>query len=453
MAEIVVMPKLGFNMEEGKLVRWHKKEGDPIKKGEVFFEIITDKTTIEIEAAVDGVVRKILAQEGEKVPVTLPVAIIAGEDEDITECLREAEAMLGRQAESGSGAPETVAPAPAPGAPAGNSARFTPRALKFMAEHDIDPAGVNVKGTGYDGGVTERDIMKHLDQIRGARATPVARKLAADAGVDLKGVAGTGSGGKIMKADVQRAMEQKAGLPKEAAAAAGPKEILEVIPYDGMRKIIGDRLSHSKFTAPHVYFSTSVDVSGLYSLREQIQNAVDTRVSLNDMIIAAAARALVKHPMLNSSLEGDQIVVYRSVNIGVAVGLDNGLIVPVIRDAQNKKLSRIAGEARELTARARSNKLLPDDYSGGTFTISNLGMFGVENFTAIINPPETGILAVSSVRKTPVVISRDGEDVIEIRPLMNMTLSVDHRIIDGLAATRFLNEIKDLLENPVKILV
>jgi len=458
MAEIVIMPKLGFNMEEGKLVKWHKKEGDSIKKGDTFFEITTDKTNIEIESTADGVVRKLLVQEGETVPVTLPVAIIGGADEDITEILQEAEAKLGRKTEEAGPEPEKEqgseadAAAPAP-EKTETTLKLTPRARKLVAEQNLNLAEMDIKGTGFEGGITERDILRHIQSGK-VKATPVAQKLAAAEGVDLSKVSGTGVNQKIMKADVQRSIEEKgAGQPLYASREMPFKELLETIPYEGMRKIIGDRLSHSKFTTPHLYFTISVDVSQLYKLREQIRKLIETKVSLNDMIIGGTARALVKNPMLNSSLENDKIVLYKSVNIGVAVALENGLVVPVVRNAHEKKLSEIASTTRELIAKARANKLIPYEYNGGTFTISNLGMYGIENFTAIINPPETAILAVSSVKKTPVIVSRGGEDTIEIRPIMKMTLSVDHRIIDGAVAAKFLNDLKDLLENPMKFLI
>jgi len=455
-AEIVIMPKLGFNMEEGKLVKWHKKEGDLIQKGETFFEITTDKTNIEIESTADGVVKKLLVQEGETVPVTAPVAIIGRADEDITELLREIGAEPGGKTGEAGQPPEKGlhseicaagrAPEKAEDAPL----KLTPRARKLAADQNLKLSELDIKGTGLEGGISERDILRHLDRIK---ATPVAQKLAAAEGIDLEKVSGTGANRKIMKADVQRAVAEKTEQPLYASKAMPEKEVLDTIPYEGMRKIIGDRLSHSKFTAPHVYFSTPVDVSRLYALRDQITKLIETKVSLNDMIIAGAARALVKNPMLNSSLENGRIVLYKSVNIGVAVALENGLIVPVIKNAHEKKLSEIAQTTRELAAKARAGKLIPCEYNGGTFTVSNLGMYGIEDFTAVINPPEAAILAVSSVRKTPVVISRDGREEIEIRPLMKLTLSVDHRIIDGAVAAKFLNDLKDLLENPMKFLI
>ncbi len=453
MAETVIMPKLGFNMTEGKLVKWHKKEGEPVNRGDTFFEITTDKTNIEIEATAEGLVRKILVEEGEVVPVTLTVAIVGTEHEDITQLVSEALAKLGKPADD-----DTHEPAMAHEVIAAekktqgeNFLKITPRAQRLILEKNLNLSEMQVKGTGFEGGITEKDILHILNEQSKQKITPVANKLAALKGIDINTVTGSGINQKIMKADIQRSLEVEQAIVTPQASS--PKEVREVIPYTGMRKVIGDRLSHSKFTSPHVYFSTSVDLSNLNRLKEEIKNTIENKVSLNDFILAGVTAALGKHPMLNASLEDDKIVVYKSINIGVAVGIENGLIVPVVKNAQDKKLSQIAEVTSSLIAKARAGKLIPDDYSGGTFTISNLGMYDIENFTAIINPPETAILAVSAAKKTPMVISDNGQDQIAIRPVMKITLSVDHRIIDGIAAAKFLRELKDLLENPIKMLV
>ncbi len=449
MAELVIMPKLGFNMEVGTLVKWHKQEGQMVKKGETLFEITTDKASIEIEATVEGIVRKLLVREGETVPVTTAIAIIGLADEDISRLLQEAspEAVAGVVKEKRLYVEGRRSANPA--GEIGGIVKITPRARKLLAERNMDLSEMNLQGTGSEGGITARDVLRDLGRLR---ATPVAAKMAAARGIDLCGVSGTGVRQKIMKADVQKAIAEKGQLQHALPEYPG-KKILETRPYEGIRKIIGERLSQSKFTAPHIYFSTSVDVSELYRLRDEVSRLIQMKVSLNDMIIAAAAGALVKNPAVNSSLENDTIVVYESVNIGVAVALEQGLIVPVIKDAQEKKLSGIARAARELVGRARAGKLFPDEYNGGTFTVSNLGMYGIEDFTAVINPPEAAILAVASVKKTPVVMSADGREGVEIRPIMKMTLSVDHRIIDGAVAARFLKDVKDFLECPMKFLI
>lgn len=447
MAEAVIMPKLGFNMSEGQVVKWHKQEGETVAKGDTLFEIMTDKTSIEIEATVSGVLRQVFVGEGEKVPVTVTVAIIGSVEEDISGLVQIANEQLGRDKAAFPESKEAVAA----------SMKLTPRALRLAAEKGLDVSTLNLKGTGYQGGITERDLLRYLESRKEPKVTPVARNLAQVAGVDLKQVQGSGTQEKIRKADVERLLDTR--TPKRTSAEDSPmsnqnvKEILKSIPYTGMRKVIGDRLSESKFTAPHVYFTTSVDVSALQGLWQEIKENTDVKISLNSMLLAAIGRTLEKHFLLNASLINGEIVLYRSINLGVAVAVDGGLIVPVIKNVQAKKLTDIASASNELIAKARNNQLLPDDYSGGTFTVSNLGMYGIEQFTAIINPPEAAILAVSAIKKTPVVSTEDGEDKIVVRPLLKFTLSVDHRIIDGAVAAQFLNDLKELLQNPIKILI
>ncbi len=443
MAEVIIMPKLGFNMDEGQLVKWCKQVGEQVSKGEVLFEINTDKTTMPVEATSDGVLLKVLLAEGEFAPVFTPIAVVgqAGEDADAAlaaaggEAPAPSAAAAPTVADAVTGAtPETSAPAAAP-----SDLKLTPKARKLIQEEGLDPASLaGITGTGFRGGITARDI----------KASPLARKLAARDGVDLAAVQGTGPGGKIMKADV-------------AAAAAAPastgteeKKILSSSPYKGVRKIIGDRLAHSKFTAPHLYFTDSIDTTRLTAFRKQINESGDVKVAVSDLLVKAASRALTEHPAINASLVDDQIVLYKSANVGMAVAGDNGLIVPVIKNAQDKSLSTIARESRDLVERAKAGRLLPEEFSDGTFSISNLGMFGIENFTAIINPPEAAILSISSVRKKAVVLTdENGEDQIVIRPMMNVQLTVDHRLIDGLMAAQFLKYFKELLENPLRILM
>ncbi|MDR1489013.1 MAG: 2-oxo acid dehydrogenase subunit E2 [Desulfovibrio sp.] len=442
MAEIIIMPKLGFNMDEGQLVKWHKKAGDAVVKGEVLFEINTDKTAMPVESTMDGIVLKILLQEGDFAPVFTPIAVIgqAGEDPD---------AILAQAGEASSAASEkgVLSPVSAPSSPATVAAslknaelRLTPKARKLVRDEGIDQTSLaGIQGSGFRGGITAADI----------KASPLARKTAARDGIDLASVRGSGAGGKIMRTDLPAAPGHAPVPPPDAAE----KAVASSIPYKGVRRIIGDRLAGSKFTAPHVYFSDSVDTTRLSALRARIKEAGDT-ASVSDLLILAAGRALRRYPDLNASLEGERIVVYRSVNIGLAVAGSNGLVVPVLKNVQGKSLSDIAGETRDLVERAKSGHLAPEEYSGGTFTISNLGPFGIENFTAIVNPPESAILAVSAVRKKAVVVGdEDGNEVIVARPIMNIQLSVDHRIVDGLLAANFVKYFKELLENPIRILL
>lgn len=446
MAEFIIMPKLGFNMDEGELVRWVKAEGDTVKKGDVVFEIQTDKTVMEVESSQDGVLLKVLVEEGRTVPVILPVGIIGVAGEDVAAMVAEAAVKLahsgtGGGAEAAAIVEETAAPVEVPSAAVSGNLKLTPRARKYAGEQGLDLSEVSMTGTGFQNGITQKDLEA---QVKAGKITPLAKKMAQAAQVDISGISGSGIGGKIVKEDILAA--------KQSAAAGGMDdiEILHVIDYKGMRKVIGDRLSESKFTAPHLYFTTSVDVSELIKFRDMINKSQSQKVSFNDFVIVAAANALQKYPEINCSLRGDKIVQFKDVNIGMAVGMENGLIVPVVKKAQNKKLTAIAAETAILAEKARSGKLLAQEYQGGTFTVSNLGMFGIENFTAIINPPEAAILSVSAMQKTPVV---NGENEVVVRTVMKMTVSVDHRLIDGMKATRFLNEIKALLEQPLTILI
>lgn len=446
MAEVICMPKLGFNMDEGQLVRWCKAVGEEVKKGEVLFEINTDKTTMPVEATGDGVLLKTMLGENEYADVFTPIAVVGAAGEDADAAL----AAYGEGAEGGS-APATPAEeenaalvaTAAEAAPAVDvkDLKLTPKAKKLVKDEGIDPASLkDIKGTGFRGGITAKDI----------KASPLARKLAEKSGVDLATVAGTGINGKIMKADVEKAAS---AAPAAAPAENPDKKILSSVPYKGVRKIIGDKLAESKFTAPHLYFTDAVDTTNMTAFRKQMNEVSDRKITVSDILVYAASKALQKFPGINSSLVDGNIVTYKSTNIGVAVAGDNGLIVPVIKNVQEKTLTAISEENRDLVDRAKEGHLKPEEYSGGTFSISNLGMFGIGNFTAIINPPEAAILSISSVRKTPVVIKEDGEDKIVIRPMMNIQLSVDHRLIDGLLASQFVEYMKELLENPLKILL
>lgn len=502
MAEIIIMPKLGFNMSEGKLVKWYKKEGDPVKKGEPVFAIETDKTSIDIEATTDGIFRKRFIEEGDAVAVTLPIAVIAGAEENIDAAVQEINQKLGRVEEgaaaaasqSGAGLAAVVSAASSNQGgtgTAGTSAaigtlvaaadsedivkgirKITPRARRVAAEQGVDLAKLPLTGTGYQGGVCEKDILEFIasDQVR---ISPVARKMAQEQGLDPAELQGTGINGKILKRDVAQgasiategtasaaadtaSMRTSAGSlqEKDAMVTEDGKEIKEIVPYAGVRKIIGERLAQSKFTAPHLYFTQKVDLEKLLDLRTQINAAQEKKTSVTDYIAKAVIKCLQKYPDMNESLLGDKIVKYQSVNLGIAVAAPGGLIVPVIKNANHKSVVELSKEAGVLFEKARNGKLRPDEYTGGTFTISNLGMFGIENFTAIINPPEVGILAVSATKDEAVVVKDGaGNKSIEIRPLMNINLTVDHRVIDGLLAAQFVTEIKRLLENPIELMI
>ena len=425
MAKIVIMPKLGYTQDEGELILWYKAEGETVKKGEPFFEVQTDKTVICVDATEDGTILKLLAEPGTVMPVFTPIAVIGRPGEDPEEVLKSEKTDGGAvtQAEKNGADEEPV--------------RMTPRARRFAAEQGLDLKEIaGIKGTGYEGGITERDI----------KASPLARKMAPDLGIDLRTVQGTGAQGKIRKADILR-----------AASAAGEKpglRVAEEIPYRGIRRVIGERMSQSKREVPHAYFSDAADTGKLTALRSLINEKGEYRISLSDLLIVAVGKALQKYPLMNVSLQGDRIIRYESVNIGTAVAGEAGLIVPVVKNVQEKTLRQIAAETRELFSRAQRGRLRPEEYSDGTFTVSNLGMTGIEDFCAIVNPPEAGILAVSAIRKKPVVVTgEDGDDRIEIRPMMKIRLSVDHRVVDGMLAAQFAYEIKRLLEEPMLLLL
>lgn len=474
MAEIIIMPKLGFNMNEGKLVQWYKSEGEEITKGEPLFSVETDKTNMDIEATSDGVVKKLLIEEGDQIPVTLPIAVIGSADEDVSAAVADAKAQLaagGADVSDAGEAPEAVEKAEAPAetktpaaAPktADGVIKITPRARRVAAENDLAVEDLAIEGTGWQGGICEKDILEYLASNK-VKATPVAAAMAKAEGIDLADVRGTGVNGKVMKEDVEKviaaAKKAVAAAEDQAHAGAGEitpdgKEIGEKVPYAGVRKVIGDRLAESKFTAPHLYFTQKVNMEDVLALRKKVNEVQDKKTSVTDFIAKAVIMTLKKYPEMNSSLVGETIERYKSINLGIAVASPTGLIVPNIKNSQDMSVVEISKASTPLFDKARAGKLAVDEYAGGTFTISNLGMFGIENFTAIINPPEVGILSISSTKDEPFVVTKeDGTKEIQIKPMMNIQLTVDHRIIDGLLAAQFVTNVKNLLENPISLMV
>ncbi len=459
MAEIIIMPKLGFNMSVGKLVAWYKEEGDKVTKGEPVFAVETDKTNIDIEATQDGVFRKKFIDEGDSVEVTLPIAIISEEGENIDSLINDCLARLGKIAEAtvkeeNSQPEKPAAPqvkADVPGTD--GMIKATPRARKTAAEKGLDITAVNIAGTGYKGGICENDILDYLANHQ-VKSTPLAKRLADAEGIDIKDAIGTGINGKVIRKDVEALMGKTALVSESDAELINGKEVIEIVDYTGVRKIIGDRLSQSFNESPHVFFTQKVNLQKLLDLRKEINTLQDKKTSVTDYIAKAAVNALQKYPEVNSALEGQRIIKYKTVNIGIAVAAPTGLIVPVIKNAEKMDVVEISEVSGKLIGKARDGKLTPNEYTGGTFTISNLGMFGIENFTAIINPPEAAILAVSAARDEVVVeVDEQGNKEMVIRPMMNITLSADHRIIDGMLAAQFVDEIKELLENPLSILL
>jgi len=444
MVTIVKMPKLGLTMTEGTIVKWLKKEGDFVEKGESLVEIETDKAVMPIEAQASGILRKILVAEGEEVSITLPIAIIGDKGEDISKMIKEVYQISGKPKKvdvDKEASPVIEEKQKIKVKKEEEFKKISPRARRKAKELGVDVQ--LIEGSGQGRVVIEKDVISYY-QNRVVKVGPVAQKIAERAGINLESIKGTGVGGRIMKKDVQEVLAKTAEIDK----------VEEKIPYTGIRKIIGDRLSRSKFTAPHIYFTISVDMSEVIRLLKRFSQDSEKRTSINDFLVFVVARALAEQPNVNCSLVGEEIVYHKDINIGVAVALEEGLIVPVVKNADKKSLSTLSRETKELIKLARERKLMPDDYQGGTFTVSNLGMYEIESFTAIINPPEAAILAVGGVRKVPTVVTEEeGVEKIETRSLMKITISVDHRLIDGAMAARFLKQIKYYLEFPEGLIV
>lgn len=438
MAKEVIMPKFGFNQEDAQIIRWLKNAGDVVEKGDPIAEVTTDKVDMEVEAPASGVLDGILYQEGETVAVTKIIAYIRQPDEKLPE-----PPAPSSPAASGSAAPKPPAPRPILAPP--TLPRVTPVAARMAQEHDVDLS--QVTGTGPGARVTRRDVERYLAASKAPqkiRATPAARRLARELGVDLQQVAGSGPKGRVQGSDIVAAPKpSSAPLP---AAPLLPDDVREIIPLQGMRRTIAQRMQASVQQAPHITFDLSVDVTAAEDFRHRANARLaedQPRISFTAVLAKVCAWALSQHPLMNARLHDDEIQVLAPINIGIAVALDEGLIVPVVRDVAHKSVMQIAAEIVDLADRAHTGRLRPDDVTGGTFTISNLGMFGVERFTAIINPPETAILAVGRAKKQ-VTVGEDDE--ILIRPIAKLTLSADHRVVDGAIVARFLNDLHVGLE-------
>jgi len=427
MAEFIKMPTLGFDMEEGAMGTWLKEVGDPVSKGDVLAEIESDKVTQELQARAEGVLLAVFAETGDLVPVGANLGVIGEEGEDISSMLEEA----GEAEEVESSASEAEAE------PEGEVEAESPE----QEEKSDSPSTPSAVSDEFPGGV---------------KATPVARRIAADQGVDLTQVDGSGPDGRIRKADVEAFLEK----PKEAAAPeAAPAEPvpaiagddMEEVPLTRMRQAIARRMVESKTTVPHFYVTNEIDMDAALALRKQINEALepDEKVTVNDLVVKAAALALRQFPNINSSFAGDKTVQHTRINVGSAVAVEGGLLTVVQKDTDISSISKIARDNKEMIARARDGRVQPSDVEGSTFTVSNLGAFDVENFIAIVNPPNAAILAVGSARKVPVVV--DGE--LSVGTRMKTTISADHRVTDGVEAAQYLQAMKEILENPMKLLL
>ena len=455
MATQVVMPKLSPTMEEGQLSRWLKNEGDKVGVGEPLAEIDTDKATMEAQALATGVLRKILVPAGETVPLGAIIAIIGEPDEDIS-ALISAASSAAAPAEKKEPVAEKVEAQPVKGDAPSAPQDTAPESGKAQPAQQTQTAGADAGGNGQRG--------------QGGRliVSPIAARMAAEAGINLHTLTGSGPGGRIVKRDIEAAMSG-------GAASAQPQEVqpatqLRAVPTPAqqpsiqpegsaapyheenvttMRATIARRLVASLGPIPHIFLTTEIEMDKAAEMRRQL-NELDPehKVSINDFVIKVAAVALMQHAAVNSSFQEKTVRYYERADIGVAVALENGLITPVVRAANTKSVGQISREVKELAERARNRKLAPDEYTGATFSVSNLGMFGISEFTALINPPEACILAVGAMTPTPVV--RDGQVV--VRQMMRATLSCDHRIVDGATGAKFLQTLKKILENPLYLI-
>jgi pyruvate dehydrogenase E2 component (dihydrolipoamide acetyltransferase) len=442
----VVMPKLSDAMESGKIIKWLKKEGDRIQGGDILAEVETDKADVEMEAFGAGVLRKILVPAGETAAIGALIGVIAEPGDDIAALVASAPAGAGDGA--GSAAQKTplrAEPAPSP-APAGAASATAP-APRPAAATPSAPATPVVRPAAVVSAPAAPAGLGQGIQSGRVKASPLAKKIAAQTGVDLRLIHGSGPGGRIIRRDVEAAGSSAA--PAVVPAAVSGAEF-EDVPLTPIRATIARRMPLSKAPVPHFYVSSEVAMDRAWELREQLNTLEgQPKISGNDLVIRACALALLKHPGVNASLQGDAIRVYHRAHIGIAVALDDGLITPVLRDCHAKPLAQIAVEARDLVERARNRKLRATELSGATFSISNLGMFDVTEFSAIINPPEGAILAVGSVRRVPVV----DETGLGVGRRMMLTISCDHRVMDGAMGARFLQDVKRLLEEPLRLLV
>ena len=459
MATSIVMPQLGYDMREGTVVRWVKQEGDEVVANEVIAEIETDKAVVEFKPTTGGVLRRIVAGEGEAVPVGQLIAVIGDADEALPDDLGgPAVATASEAAPAPEPASAPTPPIAAGSAPAGE-VRASPIARRLARERGVDLA--TVTGSGPGGRIVEADVLAAADAVRAAAAagrvlaSPLARRLARERGIDLAALTGTGPGGRIVEADINAAAAAAPPVPEpqpEPAPATAPApEGAERAELSRMRQAIASVTSGSKREAPHFYVAVDIDMTAAMALRRDINDELPaaSRVSVNDLIVKASALAIGKHPKFNSFYRGDHLQMNPSINVGIAIALESGLIVPGIPECENKTLAQIAAASRDLIDRANNGRLQAEEYTGTTYSVSNLGMFDVDSFTAIIFPPHAAILAVGAVKEQPV--ARDGQ--LAIAEIMKATLSVDHRVADGAEAAQFLMEIKRLLEKPVSLLL
>lgn len=432
MAEVIKMPRMSDTMEEGVIVAWLVKEGETVSSGDTLAEVETDKATMELDSYFDGVLLHIAVKEG-AVPIDGVIAVIGDEGEDWKAAVAAAEAETGNKVKTKVETEQVVV---------SESIQEPTQAMGngIVSNHSIAPASVQTQH-GSNGRI---------------KISPLARSMATEAGISLESLSGTGDNGRIVKKDIEAFLSNPTATTSvNSTATANLPQIGTVsgkdedVAISQMRKTIARRLSESKFGAPHFYLTIEINMTNTWDSRKRLNEVSDVKISFNDLVVKAVAGALKKHPKVNSSWLGDKIRYNGNVNIGVAVAVEDGLLVPVIRNADQKSLSYINKEVRILADKAKVKKLSPDEMQGNTFTISNLGMFGIEEFTAIINPPDACILAVGGIIEKPIV--QNGE--IKAGRMMKVTLSCDHRVVDGATGSEFLNTLKSLLEDPIRLLV
>jgi pyruvate dehydrogenase E2 component (dihydrolipoamide acetyltransferase) len=438
MALIITMPRLSDTMTEGVVAKWHAKVGDQITEGMLLAEIETDKATMDFEAfpGQEGVLLYVGVQEGQTAPVDSILAILGAAGEDVSALVAG-----GATAAKADASPTAVA-APAAAPEPATASVPEPAPASHTASLPSQPAAAPAASGSLNATAPGDARLK---------ASPLARSLASEHGLSIASIQGTGDGGRITKSDVERSLNSASVEPTTvtAAAVSYPSSGYVDTPVSQMRKTIAKRLAESKFTAPHFYLTIAVDMSAATAARAEINKDGDVKISYNDLVVKSVAKALKKHPAVNSAWMGDSVRTNFDVHVGIAVAVEDGLLVPVVRHADAKGLAEISAEVRGFAMKAKEKKLQPSDWSGNTFTISNLGMFGIEEFTAIINPPDAAILAVGGVQDVPVV--KNGQ--VQAGQVMKMTLSCDHRVIDGVTGAAFLNTVKGYLERPLSLIL
>lgn len=454
MATKMILPMLGQTMEEGTITKWLKKEGDSVEKGEALLEVMTDKVNMEVESPVAGILRKIVAQEDETVPIMEMIAIIGTADESIDDLLAGGGDQTDAPVEVEAPAAEPVSVtvnAPAVEEAASTRIFISPRAKHLATEKGISVDSMAGIGTGPNNRIIEKDVLAFIDGLASqpqVKATQLAAKIAETEGINLAGITGTGPQGKVVRDDVIQAM-----TPSAHAVSFAPSGEDIVVPFAGMRKMVADNVAKSAQTAPHVTLTIEVDMTEAVKVRTQIigefEKKYGVRLSYTEMIIKAMAMAVKDNPFINGRLQGNEIRIPADVNVGVAVALDGALIVPVIHKTNQRSIADICLEMKSLVVKAREGKLAGSEISGGTISISNLGGYGIDVFNPIITPGQSAIMGVCRIAEKPVV--KDGQIV--IRSMMNLCLSFDHRVLDGAPAAAYLKQVKEILESPWQLII